>query len=135
MKNLTSAEFNDRIVAVARARRIFIDSGVANKNITTAFILYQDVLAETERQLTLASSIAGVRNPRIMDRYERPKCPECGAEMFFRTLAVNEEGFKTQLLCSVESCDTVLSSTLTIEDWTKELKELENGSRQVKKIE
>ena len=134
MKNLTSAEFNDRIVAVAKARRIFIDSGVANKNISTAFILYQEVLAETERQLTLSSNIAGVRNPRIMDRYERPKCPECEAEMFFRTLAVNEEGFKTQLICSNDSCDTVLNSILTIEDWTKELKELKYGSRQAQEI-
>ncbi len=128
MNQLTEKEFRDRTEAVARARRIFIN--LTEGNITNAFILYQEVLAETERLEWITTAYAGNRPPALFDKYERPKCSECGADLMFRMLKPNDEGFKTQLVCSNPQCDTVFNSEMGIEEWEKELRR-ENGIREV----
>lgn len=120
MNRLTREEFADRINAVARARAIFLKSGVVD-TIDKAFALYQGVLAEREREVWISSKVEGNRSPRIMDGFERPKCPECGTDLMFRTLPPNEEGFNTQLVCENPQCDVVLNSEMTMEDWAREL--------------
>jgi len=99
MKALTQEEFEDRTKAEMRARGIFIDSGVTN-NITVAFELYQKILAEREREIFLSTKVYGNRPRTYMDRYELPKCPDCGFEMQFRLVPENDEGIKCQLVCS-----------------------------------
>lgn len=83
MKKLNSKEFQDRIEAAARARKIFIPH--LTKSISVAFEFYQEVLAERERLHRLNSRMAK-RMPTVFDSYERPKCPECGAELKLRTI-------------------------------------------------
>lgn len=114
MKELTEEEFTDRIMAVQRAQKIFIESGLTN-NITTAFQIYQTVFAEREREIFLSTQFHGNRPRSAMDKYERPKCPECGADMMFRQVPENPEGIKVQLVCT--KCDTVLSSEKSLEEW------------------
>lgn len=121
MKQLTEEEFNERTLAVLRANQIFIDSGVAN-NISIAFELYQKVCAEREREIFISTQVGGNRARTIMDRYIRPSCPECGADMMFRNIPDNPEGIKTQLVCTTVDCDTVLDSEMALDDWMKELK-------------
>jgi hypothetical protein len=129
MNKLTQEEFKDRTLAVARARRIFIDSGVAGGNITTAFTLYQEVLAEQERAVIINTLTGGNRPPALFDNFDRPKCPDCGASLMFRPLKDNPEGIKVQLVCENQACDTVLNSEMSIEDWAKEL---QSGLEQTK---
>ena len=119
MNKLTEQEFQDRIQAVARARKIFIN--LTGGNITDAFTLYQEVLAEQERAVIINTLTAGNRPPALFDQYDRPKCPECGADMMFRPLAENLKGIKVQLVCENPECDTVLNSEMSIEEWAKEL--------------
>ena len=119
MKKLTKEEFIDRMDAIRRANKIFIDSGLTN-NITTAFELYQEVFATRERQLVLTANIEGNSHRTAMDYYERPKCPECRADMKFRALPENAERIKTQLVCS--KCDVVLDSDKTLQEWMDILK-------------
>ena len=119
MNKLTEQEFQDRIQAVARARKIFIN--LTGGNITDAFTLYQEVLAEQERAVIINTLTAGNRLPALFDQYDRPKCPECGADMMFRPLAENLKGIKVQLVCENPECDTVLNSEMSIEEWAKEL--------------
>jgi hypothetical protein len=122
MNKLTEQEFQDRIQAVARARRIFIDSGVAGGNITTAFTLYQEVLAEQERAVLINTLTAGdSRPPALLDAYVRPKCPDCGSDLRFRVVPQNDEGVKTQLVCSNQKCPLVLNSDETLDQWIAKL--------------
>ncbi len=95
MKELTQEEFIDRTQAVARARRIFINSGVTN-NISDAFALYQEVVSETTREIFLSTAVMGHRRPGRFDKFERPKCPEDGFDMMFRNIPENREGIKVQ---------------------------------------
>jgi hypothetical protein len=120
MHKLTEAEFRDRVQAVARARGIFIKSGLTD-HIGHAFELYQLVLAETERPLTLDTSGAGNRPRSYFDKYERLKCPDCGHDLYIRPVRQNSEGIQFQLICSNPEHDMVLSPDMTLAEFEKEL--------------
>jgi len=126
MNKLTQQEFQDRVQAVARARKIFIN--LTDGRLDNAFILYQEVLAETERAIIINTLTSGNRPPALFDQFERPKCPDCGANLMFRPVPINPEGIKVQLVCENPECDTVLNSEMSIEDWAKEL---QSGLKQV----
>jgi hypothetical protein len=127
MNKLNGEEFKDRIGAELRARRIFIDSGIT-RNISVAFGIYQNVLAERKRELVLKVGKHGDRPRTWFDQYERPRCPECGAELRFRPVPQNKEGVQMQLVCSSPSCDLVLDVNKTLAEFEKELvKKNESG--------
>ena len=119
MKELTIEEFADRLGAIQRAGKIFIDSGLlTDKNITTAFQLYQEVFAEREREIFLSTQ---QNDHSIMSRYEDPKCLVCGAGM--RVVAqANTDGTKVQLICRNPKCDEILNSTEDLMWWMEHLK-------------
>ena len=122
MKELTEEEFQDRMSALARAGRIFPDV----MNISERFKIYQEVFAEREREIFLTTQIYGNRPKTVMDKYERPKCPDCEADMMFRLVPENPMGIKTQLVCTNDKCDVVLGSEKTLEEWMTMLK-VKNG--------
>jgi len=122
MNRLSKDEFNDRTLAILRARKIFIDSGIT-KNISLAFDLYQAVLADREREIQLSTRTAGDRSRTFFDNYERQKCPECGADMMIRRVPPNDEGVNTQFVCSNDACDTVLDSPMTLQEIIQELEQ------------
>ena len=117
MKELTEEEFNDRMGALTRAGRIFPDV----LNISDRFAIYQEVFAEREREIFLSTQVYGNKPRTPMDRYERPLC-ECGSEMAFRMVPLNDEGIKVQLVCTNEKCDIVLNSDNDIQWWMANLK-------------
>jgi hypothetical protein len=121
MNKLTREEFEDRIGAIQRASRIFIESGLTN-NITTAFRIYQEVLSDREREIELSTQAQGNRPRTHMDDYERPECPDCGADMLFRGVPKNANKIQTQLVCSNPECDLVLNSEKSIPEWEMELR-------------
>lgn len=107
MKKLTRIEFQDRVLAVARARKIFIHSGLTN-NITKAFELYQEVLAEQERPLTLESDFMN-HHPTLLDEFIAPKCPDCGLNLRLRRIDIpkgkqNVFGWRSAWLCLGPEC-------------------------------
>ena len=116
MKRLSMQEFSERLQAIDRARKIFIGSGLT-KSISIAFEIYQEVLAQSEYETFLNTMVHGRRNPTVMDNYERPKCPDCNSDMMFRAVQENNEGIKTQLVCSKKDCDTVLDSENDLKWW------------------
>ena len=128
MKRISFEEFRDRVGAVTRARRIFIP--YLTKNITIAFELYQEVLAEQERDRFL-TTITGGRTPMTwLDQYKRPKCPECQEPLYLRVITVvkglgNQEGWKTCWECIGPSCIYEEYSKKSIGEWMKELKKSE----------
>jgi hypothetical protein len=116
MKTLTEEEFKDRLSAIQRSRRIFVETGLTN-NITTAFEVYQSILAERDREIFMNTIVNGNRNPALMDKFERPKCPECNFDLMFRVVPPNDEGVVTQLVCNNPSCDVVLNSDKSLNEW------------------
>lgn len=120
MKILSRAEFDDRVEAVQRATRIFGE--LTDGNITLAFQAYQEILAETERELQLNTVDHGGRSPTPVDDIGRPTCPDCGADMMLRRVPDNREGVKAQFLCGNKGCDLVLDSPLSVEEIIEDLK-------------
>lgn len=125
MKRLTADEFQERIEALSRARKIFCP--LTNNNITLAFEAYQEVLADQERDLFLSTQIEGRRPRTMMDLYDRPQCPDCGSNMLFRPLPENPEGIKTQLVCESKKCKTILNSENDIRWWMTILRRKTDG--------
>ena len=112
MKTMNYNEFLHRTLEVNKAYRIF--SPLTN-NMTEAFRLYQEVLAEERMELFVSTAVMGNRPITPMDDFERPLCPDCNSPMRFRMIPPNDEGVNTQLVC--ESCDLVLDSEKTIQEW------------------
>ena len=112
MKTMNYNEFLHRILEVNKAFKIF--SPLTN-NMTEAFRLYQEVLAEEKMEIFVSAAVMGNRPMTPMDDFERPLCPDCQNPMRFRIVPPNDEGVNTQLVC--ENCDLVLDSEKTIQEW------------------
>lgn len=112
MKKMNYAEFQHRTNEVNKAYRIF--SPLTN-NMTEAFRLYQEVLAEEKMEIFVSTAVFGNRPMTPIDDFERPLCPDCNSPMRFRVLKPNDEDVNTQLVC--ENCDLVLDSDKTIQEW------------------
>ena len=121
MKEISEEEFRNRAMALQRAEAIFITSGLT-KNITTAFRAYQAIFAEREREIFLSTQFYGNKPKTVMDKYDRPKCPECDADMMFRQVPENPDNIKVQLVCKNERCDTVLNSENDLQWWQETLR-------------
>jgi hypothetical protein len=123
MKKLTFEEFQNRVNEVNKAYRIFKP---LTNNMTDAFILYQEVLAEEKMDVMIPASSMANRPMTPFDDKERPLCPDCQSPMRFRPVPQNDEGVNTQLVC--ENCDLVLDSEKTIQEWYQMLeKKNDNG--------
>lgn len=125
MERISFGEFTDRVEAIARARKIFIPH--ITKNISIAFELYQEVLAEQNR-VRFLTTVTGGKVPKTwLDQYERPKCPECGNDLYLQVINVpegpsNVYGYKTCWVCIRGICLYEEFSTKTVNDWVSELK-------------
>jgi hypothetical protein len=125
MKKFTEEEFRDRMGALERAGRIFPDV----LNISDRFKIYQEVLAEQERTVHLSTQAQGHKPRTIMDKYVKPRCPECGFEMNFRQVPENPDGVEVQLVCSNPEHTgkgSVLDSLNDLQWWSENL-ELKDG--------
>lgn len=120
MKELTEEEFQDRAAALQRAECIF--AHMTNGDLTHAFKAYQSIFAEREREIFLSSHVHGRRPRTLIDKYERPKCPDCGSNMLFRVVPENRGGIKTQLVCESPKCDMVLNSKNDLNWWMDNLR-------------
>lgn len=111
-------------MAIQRARRIFIESGLTD-NITTAFQIYQEILAERDRELTITREMAPeeyggfvIREDDLFD------CPNCGDKMYIRFFTNPGEGeAKSQVVCRNDKCDTIYDSDKTASEWIQYFKE------------
>lgn len=114
MKKLEMEEFNARLQEVAKARNIFIKSGIT-KNITHAFQLYQDMLAEEQ----VAVMISGINTP--WGNVERPTCDECGSDMKLMPFPkkVGDIVYPTTWVCE---CGIEEYTEKTVKEWYEELK-------------
>jgi len=130
VKTLTFDEYQERLQAIQRARRIF--SSLTGNNITKSFAAYQEILAEQERDAFVSTKQAGSRSQTFLDEYERPECPRCGKELLLRgnlnrlNKKQNTKGWETCWFCPdsflEEGCFHEEYSYKSISDWLNILK-------------
>lgn len=97
MKTLEKDEFIDRTMALLRAQRIFVDSGVTN-NISVAFEIYQEMLATQERAIHLSAN----EHTSVSQKAEsiKEKCPVCEKNLVLFPPCCNSKfGTKECLSC------------------------------------
>jgi len=111
MKRLDQQTFTDRIEALARARRIFTPH--LTLNITLAFEIYQEVLAEHQRQIQVSTLTAGHTAPSLLDQLGRLNCFKCETPMALRILSNGK--YKTQWECP--RCGNKRRSKKTLNEW------------------
>jgi transposase-like protein len=125
MRKLTKEEFVDRSLAMARAKKIYLE--FAEKNVTKAWEMYQELLAEKPRQMKLSRVTR--RDYGIFSNKKRPVCPECNEDMLFRNITTpqgpaNLKGWKSCWVC--DKCYYEKYSTRTMKDWLQILENKEN---------
>jgi len=101
MKRLTKEEFEEKLKyatkkifeqdmrndAIHRANRIF--GNITDNNVSDSFAIYQEILAEWEREIRLDTRVNGYRGQLLLDHMvERPICPDCRKELFL--ISVND---------------------------------------------
>ena len=122
MKKLTFEEFNNRLIQVAKARQIFIPN--ITDNISIAFELYQEILADEEkgeRMAVFIPSSAGKKEPSPFDDLERLKCPECGTEMMLAVGVIDTDGNRRNSSWKCRECLYEEYSDKTFDEWVEEL--------------
>lgn len=125
MKQLTLQDFKERTEAIARARKIFIPH--ITKNISVAFMLYQEVLADYERKVFLNTVNGGKVPMSWLDNFERPRCPKCNEPLYLRLIHVkqgprNMKGWQSCWECVGTNCYFEEYSKKSINEWIQRLK-------------
>jgi hypothetical protein len=118
----TYKEQMERINTIIKAKDMFPEE----RNITVALRKYKDVTGDPI-EVMVSTRDYGNKPTSFMDDYERILCPECGADMLFRILPENEEGFKTRLECSNKTCKNAINSEYSIIEWMQVLKKKDNS--------
>lgn len=119
MKKLTYEEFESRMVEVSKARDIFIPH--ITKNISVAFQLYQDVLAEEQQEVFLSTMVLGDKPISPLDEYERPECPECKNPLLMKIRPKDEDGKEWETSWYCDKCLSEFYSNKTVKEWMNEL--------------
>ena len=118
MKKMSFDEFQHRINEVNKAYRIFKP---LTNNMTEAFRLYQEVLAEEKMEVFISTATSGNKPLSPIDDFERPKCPECQTDLRLRVGAKdeNEKEWNTAWFCG--KCQAEFYSDKTVQEWMNEL--------------
>ena len=85
MKKMIMTEADERALLIRRARAKYITTG-KTKNISEAVRWYIDAHPEKAAGIPATITTRETDRPRtILDEYERPQCPNCGAPLFLKT--------------------------------------------------
>jgi hypothetical protein len=119
MKKMNYEEFQKRVTEVNKAAKIFAP---LTNNISEAFKLYQEVLAEERMEVFISTSVGGNKSPMMMDEYSRPKCPECDVDLGLRLFAVDGDGKRWATSWVCVKCEAEFYSEKTVPEWMNELR-------------
>jgi hypothetical protein len=119
MKKMNYEEFQKRVTEVNKAAKIFAP---LTNNISDAFKIYQEVLAEEQMEVFVSTAVMGKQAMTPMDDFERPKCPECQNELRLKLGAKDSEGkdWNSSWVCT--QCLAEFYSEKTAQEWMNELK-------------
>ena len=119
MKKLNYEEFSKRIEEVNKAARIFAP---LTNNISEAFKIYQEVLAEEQMEVFVSTAMMGNKPMTPMDDFERPKCPECQNELRLKLGAKDQDGKEWNSSWVCTQCLAEFYSEKTAQEWMNELR-------------
>lgn len=119
MKKMDYTEFQKRVSEVNKAVRIFTP---LTDNISDAFRLYQEVLAEEQMDVFISTSFGGNRALSMVDEYDRPKCPECDTDLGLRLSPIDAAGKKWGTSWVCVSCQAEFYSEKSASEWMQELR-------------
>ena len=119
MKKLNYEEFQKRVNEVNKAAKIFAP---LTNNISDAFKIYQEVLAEEQMEVFVSTAVMGKQAMTPMDDFERPKCPECQNELRLKLGAKDQDGKEWNSSWVCTQCLAEFYSEKTAEEWMNELK-------------
>lgn len=121
MKKISYDEFSKRVNAVNKAARIFKP---LTDNVSEAFNIYQQVLAEEEELMAVMVSTKefGSEPVRPLDDFERPQCPECSSWLYLKNGAIDDNGKRWATAWSCQKCKAEFYSEKTTSEWMSELK-------------
>ena len=114
-------DFHKRLLATTKARRIFMPH--ITKNISTAFAIYQELLADEKMAVFISTAVGGSRPLTPLDDLVRPRCDECGSELRLKINAVDESGAIHPSAWVCENCGLVNYSDKTVKEWLEVLSE------------
>ncbi len=119
MKKLSYEEIQKRVTEVNKAAKIFAP---LTNNISEAFKIYQEVLAEEQMEVFVSTAMMGNKPMTPMDDFERPKCPECQNELRLKLGAKDQDGkeWNSSRVCT--QCLAEFYSEKTAQEWMNELK-------------
>ena len=112
-------EFQKRVTEVNKAAKIFAP---LTNNISKAFKIYQEVLAEEQMEVFVSTAVMGKQAMTPIDDFERPKCPECQNELRLKLGAKDSEGKEWNSSWVCTQCLAEFYSDKTAEEWMNELK-------------
>jgi hypothetical protein len=115
---MTPDEYQHRLEVIARAMQLYGEA--AQGNVNTAL----EMLNEPDFEISIPVERFQGLTGSPLDYMERPKCIDCGADCFLRQVPKNDEGVKSQVVCS--ACDLVLDSEFTIQEWLNILEKKES---------
>ncbi len=119
MKKLSYEEFQKRVTEVNKAAKIFAP---LTNNISEAFKIYQEVLAEEQMEVFVSTAMMGNKPMTPMDDFERPKCPECQNELRLKLGAKDQDGKEWNSSWVCTQCLAEFYSEKTAQEWMNELK-------------
>ena len=119
MKKLNYEEFQKRVTEVNKAAKIFAP---LTNNISEAFKLYQEVLAEEQMEVFVSTAMMGNKPMTPMDNFERPKCPECQNELRLKLGAKDQDGKEWNSSWVCTQCLAEFYSEKTAQEWMNELR-------------
>jgi len=121
MEKMNYDEFHNRMKEVTKARKIFIPH--ITKNISIAFELYQEVLAEEKMEVFISTLEGGNKPMTMFDDFERPRCEECDSELGLKVNAIDEKGKNHPTAWVCLKCGREEYSDKTPKEWMEILSE------------
>lgn len=120
MKKLNYKEFNKRMIEIAKAEKIFIPH--ITKNVSKAFAIYQELLAEEKMPVFVSTEEFGSKTMSPFDELIRPRCDECDSELGLRSNVKDSKGIIHATAWICVKCGMEYYSDKTMQEWYTELK-------------
>lgn len=107
---------------IDRAREKYIMPGITN-NITDALALYLKNDAPEDEQIPIWIITPEIHQMREILKQIRPRCDECGEELYLKTGAVDPHGVKYRTAWLCKNCEIEYYSDKSPAEWLEELQD------------
>lgn len=119
MKKIPFNEFVRRTEEISKARKIFMPN--ITNNITEAFALYQEILADDDSKMpvTVSRSDGYIQKPTLAQLSEKlgMACSECNSQMVLKEKVSDMDGVIWSSAWFCNQCFAMYYSEKTVQEW------------------